>query len=65
MVLTTPNAPIPITALFDTGSNVIILDHKWVCNYSIFQVQWQQQFTVIDFAGQPENGTGRAFTPHL
>jgi hypothetical protein len=44
---------------------VFVLDHKWVRDNSIFQVQRQRQLTVTGFAGHPEGSAGKAFTPNL
>src|SRR6266849_1403421 len=63
--LTTPNGNQTVQALFDTGSNVFVIDQNWATTNSIFQVQRQHQLNISGFAGQNEASAGKAFTPHL
>src|SRR6266849_699159 len=63
--LQTPRGNQTVQALFDTGSNVFVLDQNWATTHSIFQVQRQSQLNIPGFAGQKEASAGKAFTPHL
>jgi hypothetical protein len=65
MVVATPEGPTTVTVLFDTGSNVFVLNHEWAQKHSIFQVQRQRPLTVMGFASRPEDSAGKAFTPNL
>ncbi len=61
----TPKGNQTVQALFDTGSNVFVIDQNWATTNSIFQVQRQHQLNISGFAGQNEASAGKAFTPHL
>src|SRR6266481_430695 len=65
VTLNTPEGERTVQALFDTGSNVFVLDQGWATANAIFQVQRHQQLNVTGFAGQTETSAGKAFTPHL
>src|SRR6266481_2858598 len=65
VTLSTPEGERTAQALFDTGSNVFVLDQGWATANAIFQVQRQQQLNITGFAGLSEISAGKAFTPHL
>src|SRR6266436_6584954 len=65
VTLNTPEGERTVQALFDTGSNVFVLDQGWATANAIFQVQRHQQLKITGFASQSETSAGIAFTPHL
>ena len=65
VLLETPQGSQAVTALFDTGSNVFVLDQAWADHHSVFRVERNTQLNISGFAGKKEESAGRAFTPHL
>ena len=63
VTLQTPLGPQKCNALFDTGTNIFVLDDQWAAQFSLSYLKRDEPLRVFGFSGQQDHTVGKYIAP--